>query len=105
MRKFREWLEWRSLLESKTSSGRELLKMCADARWVDDDGTEGVFLGWEQGTKENKLRIRNPIVGEVVVVISRRTAILPHQLLATAQSKYRSRVRQIKELQASRKAV
>lgn len=103
MKSFQEWLHKRTLLESKDSNGRELIKLCRKEPWIDNDGVEATFIGWEEGKKENKIVLRHPIVGDITLTVSRRPFLLASQILTHVQTDYRNRVATLKELQAKRK--
>lgn len=105
MKTFQEWLNERTLLESKDSNGRELIRLCRKEKWIDHQGVEAQFVGWEEGTRENKVILHHPIVGEMKITVSRRPRHLPEQILKSAIRDYKNEVEKRKRLKANREAV
>lgn len=105
MQTFLEWLQ-RMDEDASLRTGRETIEILKDVDWIDDEGVGGGKLeDWEMSTKEYKLRVKHPKVGNITVTLSKKSKVTPKQLAKTAQSEYRKAVHKQRDIIEKRKRV
>ena len=73
MMNFAEWLRNIEMISESKADQKRLKKMLSNAVWTDNHGVIGRFDKSVEGSKENKIYINHPVVGQVMI-----TPMLPH---------------------------
>jgi hypothetical protein len=103
MMNFAEWLRNIEMISESKADQKRLKELLSNAVWTDNHGVTGKFDKSVEGSKENKIYINHPVVGQVMITVSRNLKYPPNQIFTSVMRDYKNRVDQLAEIQNKRK--